>query len=184
MGNYCNASANHSQAFGERATSYLLAQQAQASGQFSSGGDAQKSLVVARRSAVLVTGESLPLSLDGSGTNNLIIPSGTNRVWNVTVRYTAVVTAVTGTATDVAVGHYMVSTLQYGFKRVASVNSITSVTTSGTHGDTSLISNGAVLTPGVNGTAMSLTWTAPTFEGGGSVTMRVLASVELTEVAW
>ena len=31
---------------------------------------------------------------------------------------------------------------------------------------------------------MALTFTGPTFVGGGSVTMRVVARIELSEVAW
>jgi hypothetical protein len=74
-----------------------------ASGRFSTTGDAQVSQLIARREATLTTGGTTVLSLDGTGVTNLIIPEGNNRVWNVVASWTAVVTAITGTATGVSV---------------------------------------------------------------------------------
>jgi hypothetical protein len=187
IGNVVSATAESSFASGNRSSAYLLGQNARANGFFVGSGDAQNSNLTARRAATLTTAGTTTLSLDGTGTTSLIIPSGNDRMWNVQVRWVAVVAAITGTATGVTVGDTKVSTdLLAVAKRVGA-------TTVGAHtsAGTSVIETtaGSLTTVNITYSAgasqeMAITFTGPTFLGGGSVTMRVVAAISLTEVAY
>jgi len=147
-------------------------------------GYCQQSLLTANREATLTTGGTTTLSLDGTGTTNLIIPFGNNRSWNVKINYVAVVTLITGTATGVTVGDTKSQNIEIGFKRVGGTSSLVGAGSySIAQEDASM--NSATLVPNAGGSQqLALTFTAPTFAGGGSVTCRVVAKVELVEVAW
>jgi hypothetical protein len=171
-------------ATGLQSVSYLFCQESRANGKFVLLGDAQVSQLVARKSDTLLTAATTVLSLDGTGTTNLIIPTGTNRMWNVTIKYVAVVTTITGTATGVTVGDTKSQNIEIGFKKVGGVSSLVG---SGVYSipqeDASM--GTASLTPTAGASQeLALTFTAPTFSGGGSVTCRVVAKVELVEVAY
>jgi hypothetical protein len=147
-------------------------------------GFCQQSLLTANRAATLNSAATTVLSLDGTGTTNLIIPNGTNRMWNVTIKFVAVVTTITGTATGVTVGDTKSQNIEIGFKKVGGVSSLVG---SGVYSipqeDASMGSASLIPTAGVS-QELALTFTAPTFTGGGSVTCRVVAKVELVEVAY
>ena len=135
----------------------------------------------------MTTGGTTVLSLDGTGVTNLIIPDGTNRMWNVQVRWVAVVTAITGTATGVTVGDTKTSTDLLAVAKRAGTTTVSAHTSAGTH----VIETTAGSLTAVNITysagasqEMAITFTGPTFVGGGSVTMRVVAAISLTEVAY
>jgi hypothetical protein len=149
------------------------------------GGIGQASDLKAYRTASLTTGTTAVLSLDGTGVTNLIIPSGANRMWNVQVRWVAVVTTITGTATGVTVGDTKVSTDLLAVARRSTITTVGAHTSAGT----SVIETTAGSLTAANITysagpseQMTITFTGPTFVGGGSVTMQVVAKVELTEV--
>ena len=172
---------------GDSGNAYLYGQNIISGGKFASQGDAQTSVMVARRSASMVSTSTTTLSLDGTGTTNLIIPKGNNRSWAVNVSWNAVVTAITGTATGVTVGDTKGST---DFLVLAKRGGVTSVSNHTSVASRVIETSGGSLTA-VNMTytagasqQLALTLTAPTFSGGGSVTMRVVAKVELTEVAY
>jgi hypothetical protein len=175
--------------FGNDALSYLRNQFAQSPINIYGGntlyyGYSQASQVVAVRQATLTTGGTATLSLDGTGTTNLIIPNGSNRMWNVTIKFVAVVTTITGTATGVTVGDTKSQNIEIGFKKVGGVSSLVG---SGVYSipqeDASMGSASLIPTAGVS-QELALTFTAPTFTGGGSVTCRIVAKVELVEVAY
>jgi hypothetical protein len=174
----------YSFAIGLRSTSYLESQFSLASDRFSAAGDAQQSLLTARREATLTTATTAVLSLDGTGTSKLIIPNGNNRAWNVQIDSIAVVTAITGTATGVSVGDVYSEVKNLLFKRIGGTSSIVGTV------DTSFIkSNSGMLTAAITITAgasqqMAITFTAPSFVGGGSVTCRVVSKISLAEVAY
>lgn len=180
--------ANNTSSFasGTYSLAYLYSQQAIASGTFGGSvkGVAQQSSLTARREATLTTGATTVLSLDGTGTTNLIIPNGNNRSWNVTIKYVAVVTAIIGTATGVTVGDTKSQNIEIGFKRVGGTSSLVGAGSySIAQEDASM--NTATLVPTAGGSQeLALTFTAPTFAGGGSVTCRVVAKVELVEVGF
>jgi len=177
-------SASYSFGIGYRTTGYLYGQFQAGSGFFTANSDAQQSLLTARREAILTTGGTAVLSLDGTGVTNLIIPTGTNRMWNVTIKYVAVVTTITGTATGVTVGDTKSQNIEIGFKKLGGVSSLVGGGSfSIPQEDASMGSASLIPTAGAS-QELALTFTAPTFAGGGSVTCRVVAKVELVEVAY
>jgi hypothetical protein len=172
---------------GLRTNAYLYGQQGQASGVFSATGDAQATIVTARQSPSLNTGGTAILSLDGTGATNLLIPDGNNRSWAINVSWTAVVTGITGTATGVTIGDTKVSTDLLALAKRSGVTSVSAHTSLGTR--VVETSGGSLTAVNITYSAgasqqLQITFTGPTFAGGGSVTMRVVAKVELTEVAY
>ena len=176
-----------SSAFGFKSNSYLYCQNSLASNAFSGAGDSQQSLLTARRSADLTTGATTVLSLDGTGVTNLIIPNGSNRAWNVQVNWVAVVTTITGTATGITVGDVVTSIDLLAFKKIGGVSSASAHTSTATKlmvtTPAAYAACAIAFTAGAS-QEMALTFTGPTFVGGGSVTMRVVARIELAEVAF
>jgi hypothetical protein len=150
---------------------------------FSEAGDSQASMMLAKRSSGLTTGATMALSLDGTGTTNLVIPNGSNRVWNVTVKWSAVVTSIAGTATGVSVGNVISGTTELTFKRVGGTSSLVGITRNVSTYDSSMSSAAMGYSSGGSG-QLSIVFTGPTFAGGGTLTIRSVAKIELTEIAW
>jgi hypothetical protein len=177
-------SASYSFGIGYRTTGYLYGQFQAGSGFFTANSDAQQSNLTARREASLGSAATTVLSLDGTGVTNLIIPSGNNRAWNVTIDTIAVVTTITGTATGVSVGDCYRETKQLLFKRIGGTSSIVgTVDTSAIKSDLGMATASITISAG-GSQEMAITFTAPTFVGGGSVTCRVVSKVMLVEVAY
>jgi hypothetical protein len=176
------SSASFSFSQGRNALAYLQGQSSIASGSFDlSKGPAQASSLIARKEASLTTAATTILSLDGTGTTNLIIPNGNNRMWNVKVSTIAVVQSITGTATGVTVGDSFMENRNLLFKKVAGTSSIVGVGTAEIISDTSMLSALMTYTAGAS-QELALTFNAPTFGGLGSLTMRIVSKVELVEV--
>ena len=180
-------SAESGTTLGNASLSYLYAQSSLASVAFQFVGDAQQSNLTARREAALTTAATTVLSLDGSGVTALIIPNGSNRAWNVQVNWVAVVQSITGTATGITIGDVVTSIDLLAFKKIGGVSSASAHTSTATK--LMVTTPAAYAACAIAYTAgasqeMALTFTGPTFVGGGSVTMRVVAKVELTEVAF
>jgi hypothetical protein len=188
LGDNNTASNTYSFSVGNYSDSYLYQQNSFASSIFANLGDAQQSFLTARRQATLTTGGTTVLSLDGTGVTNLIIPKGVNgRMWNVQVRWVAVVTTITGTATGVTVGDTKTSTDLLAVAKRGGVTTVSAHTSAGTHAIETIA--GSLTAANIAYTAgasqeMAITFTGPTFAGGGSVTMRVVAAISLTEVAY
>lgn len=151
--------------------------------------DAQSTIFTLGRRSVLNSGATTTLSCDGTGTTNLLIPyigpgSSNGRSWNVTIKYVAVVTAITGTATGVTVGDTKSQNIEIGFKRIGATSSLVGAGSySIAQEDASM--NSATLVPTAGGSQqLALTFTAPTFAGGGSVTCNVVAQVQVAETGW
>lgn len=139
---------------------------------------------IASNSTSLTTAATTILSLDGTGTTNLIIPNGNNRAWNVQIDTIAVVTAITGTATGVSVGDVYSEVKNLLFKRIGGTSSIVgSVDTSFIKSNSGMSTAAITITTGAS-QQMAITFTAPTFVGGGSVTCRVVSKVSLVECAY
>ena len=182
----------NSVAMGLYSLTYLPYQIAFASGSMTGfgaerGTSQASDLVAFRYPVALASGATTVLSLDGSGVTNLIIPNGNNRAWNVQVNWVAVVTTITGTATGITVGDVITSIDLLAFKKIAGVSSASAHTSTATK--TMVTTPAAYAACAIAFTAgasqeMALTFTGPTFLGGGSVTMRVVARIELTEVAF
>ena len=143
-------------------------------------GSHQSSEILPMAIATLTSGQTSAISFGAT----LIIPTGTDRIWNVEINTTAVVTAITGTATGVAVGNVYIETKKLCFKKIGGVSSVVGVV------DTVYVkSDGGMTTASVTAAAgasqsLALTFTAPTFVGGGSVSVRVLSKVDLVEIAY
>jgi hypothetical protein len=186
IGNDTNASAENSIATGYFSSAYLYGQKSH-SGKYIGGaivGNCQISELNPFKEASLLTSAITVLSLDGTGTTNLIIPNGNNRAWNVQIDTIAVVTAITGTATGVSVGHCYRETKQLLFKRIGGTSSIVgTVDTSAIKSDSGMSTAAITISAGAS-QQMAITFTAPTFAGGGSVTCRVVSKVSLVECAY
>lgn len=171
-----------SSAFGYESRAYLDYSQVIASAKISAQGDAQCSTYVTRVVSVLSSGSTTILGVGGGYTPG--IPNGNNRAWNVQIDTIAVVTAITGTATGVSVGDTYRETKQLLFKRIGGTSSIVgSVDTIAVKNDTSMATASLTVSAGAS-QQMALTFTAPTFSGGGSITCRVVSKVSLVEVAY
>jgi hypothetical protein len=183
------ATSDYSVASGYYALTYLYAQRTIGNryDTLGSPSDSQISDLIASRLATLNSAATTVLSLDGTGTTNLIIPRGNNRMWNVQVRWVAVVTTITGTATGVTVGDTKTSTDLLAVAKRGGVTTVSAHTSAGTHAIETIA--GSLTAANITYTAgasqeMAITFTGPTFAGGGSVTMRVVAAISLTEVAY
>jgi hypothetical protein len=184
VGSYSTASGFASTCLGSEGSAYLRNMFTTGHGNFAAAGDNQSSIINAKRSAALTTASTTVLSLDGTGTTNLIIPNGSNRAWNVQIDTIAVVTAITGTATGVSVGHCYSESKQLLFKRIGGTSSIVgTVDTTAIKSDTGMSTAAITITAG-GSQQMAITFTAPTFAGGGSVTCRIVSKVSLVEVAY
>jgi hypothetical protein len=188
LGETNTANSSYGVALGNQSKSYLLGQKSLAGGSFSAAGDAQQSQTTSRREAALTTGGTTVLDLaGGGGPTNTLIPDGNNRSWNVQVRWVAVVTAITGTATGVTVGDTKSSTDLLAVARRSGTTTVSAHTSAGTHAIETIA--GSLTAANINYTAggsgqMQITFTGPTFGGGGSVTMRVVAATSITEVSY
>ena len=154
-------------------------------------GRVQYSTLTAYTQEALTTGATQGVFLDGNGLSGsnagLIIPSGNNRAWNVQVNWVAIVTTITGTATGISVGDVVTSIDLLAFKKIGGVSSASAHTSTATKlmvtTPAAYAACAIAFTAGAS-QEMSLTFTGPTFVGGGSVTMRVVARIELAEVAF
>ena len=151
----------------------------------STRGDAQFTSYISRVSSTLTSGGTVILTNSGGYVQG--IPLGNNRMWNVQVRWVAVVTAITGTATGVTVGDTKTSTDLLAVAKRGGVTTVSAHTSAGTHAIETIA--GSLTAANITYTAgasqeMAITFTGPTFAGGGSVTMRVVAAISLTEVAY
>jgi hypothetical protein len=144
-------------------------------------GLAQSSELVASSSVVALTsGATTDLTIDG----DLIIPLGTNRFWNVEIKYIAIISAITGTATGMSVGDIKSQNVEIALKKYLGTSTLVGGGIYSTAQENSSMST-ASLSLSIGGSQnLRLTFTAPTFVGGGSVTCRVVAKVELTEVSY
>ena len=184
FGHEAYSESNYGYGLGYGVSTKLYGQTSTASGYFATPGDSQQSLLTARRSAALTTAATTVLSLDGTGVTNLIIPSGNNRAWNVQVNWVAVVTTITGTATGITVGDTITQVQTLGFKRIGGTSSlIGTANTLSTNANPSMSTASMAYSAG-GSQEMAITFTAPTFAGAGSITCRVVARIELTEVAY
>jgi trimeric autotransporter adhesin len=190
MGSQTYATADYSFAFGERGKSYLHGQVSQSTINYFYGnyspyyGIGQASTLTAWRfNQVLSSGDSTVLSLNGSGTAELLIPSGTSRAWNVKVETIAVVTGTSGTTDGVSVGDSLMQDDTILFTKVSGTSSVVGVNNTNIIASTSMGTAGMSFTAGAS-QELAITFTAPTFTGGGSVTCRVVSKVSLVEVAW
>ena len=180
------AGGKYSVALGSYTHSYLYGQLSYTGNSFdksySTGalyGQSQISFLNPSKIDTLASAATTVLSLDGTGTTNLIIPNGNNRAWNVTVKWVAVCTA-QGSGTT-AVGDVAIATDSFMFKKVGGTSSIGILTNLQNSQDATMA--GATCAYAVGGSQdLQISFTAPS--SANATTFRVVAKVELTEVAW
>ena len=181
IGDRIGSTATYAFGTGNNSKAYLTGQRVHASGWFIlANGDQQISDLIASKLDTLSSAATTTLTLWDS---SLIIPYGTNRAWNVQVKTVAVVTAIIGTATGVSVGDTLMQDDKLLFSKVSGVSSVVGTTSQDFISSTSLGTASMSYSAGAS-QELALTFTAPTFAGGGSVTMRVVSKVELVEVAF
>jgi len=168
---------------GYNATAYLYGQQANANGFFSAASDSQVSTLISRREATLNNSDTAPMSLDGTGVTNLIIPQGNNRAWQVSVEWVIICTVLgTGTSGSLAVGRIHAGLDAFYFKRVNGVSSISAITNAHSKNDAGMASSRVNYSVGGSNDLL-LTLEAPTTAGTAS-SFRANAVIRLTELAW
>jgi hypothetical protein len=165
---------------GSNACAYLLGMRANANVSLGIPADNQNSILFANNNPSLTSGGTSILYLDGSVAT--ITPSGSNRSWNVFVQWNATVTSISGTATGVSVGDVKTRNDMFFYKKVGGVGSVSSITQTGVANDTSMGTSDIAYSN--NAGSLQLTFVAPTFAGGGTVTFKVGATLKLTEIAW
>jgi hypothetical protein len=165
-------------AAGFHATSHLYGEFSYASGRFTNSSDAQQSLLTARREAALNSAATTVLSLDGTGTTNLLIPNGNNRLWSAKITATAFVSIAGGTLVlgDSYMGEYTLL-----FKKVGGVSSVVGVNAGNIIYDTNMVTAAFTFAVGAS-QDLQITFKAPTT--ASATTFRCVARVELTEVAY
>jgi hypothetical protein len=177
------ASACFSSTIGINSRAYLYGQNTLSSGQFSVNGDAQSSTLVTRKSqGSVVSDGTFVLSLDGTGTTNLIIPP-TGKSWAVKIQYVARVTAISGTATGLVLGDSRTQTQEVGIKNVGGVATILS----GSPNSSIALEDASMSTAQMNYAVgasqdLQMTFKGPTFAGGGNLNIKVVATLQITEV--
>jgi hypothetical protein len=188
--NAITSAAQFSLVSGNFGTAYLRGQVVSAPCNFGNSnlttkGDIQQSTITAYKQDTLTTAATSSLSLDGTGTTNLIIANGANRTWNTTVKWVATVTGSSGTTTGVSIGDSIYGVSEFGFKVSASIASITPLIRDSIVADTTTMET-CTMTYATGSTAkeLRLTLTAPIFTGSGSLGIRTVAKIELVELGW
>ena len=163
--------------------SYLYGMQSYASGNMGpQNASSQASIMIPYRKATLVSGETAILSLDGTGTGNLLNPFSVNnrQVWNVTVKTIATVESITGTADGITVGDTFMENAVLLFKTTPTT--IVDLAVEHTFSEAGLST--ADITYTTSGTTLQIAFVAPTFTGGGSIVTRVVSKVEVVETTY
>jgi hypothetical protein len=180
LGGYRNTASGYgSYALGFRTEAYLRGQMTLNGGFISLNSDVQQSLLTPYKVDSISSGQTTSLSLDGTGTDSLIIPNGNNRAWNVVVNTITVCTVVSGgtlTVGDAHSGEY-----KFLFKRVGGTSTISPITTSSEVADTSMATSSYTFSAGTS-QQLAIVFNAPTTANNS--TFRAVAKVQLVEVAW
>ena len=172
------ASGQGSFAVGQASVAYLYGQNSTAAYKFALNGDAQQSLLTARKADTLNSAATTVLSLDGTGTTNLIIPNGNNRLWAVKVVATAFVSVAGGT---LVLGDSYMGEFTLLFKRVGGTSSVVGVNSANIIYDTNMATAAFTFAAGAS-QDLQITFKAPTT--ASATTFRCVAKVELVEVAY
>jgi hypothetical protein len=163
---------------GTQGFGYLYSQIVSNPNSFTAQGDCQNSQLNAFRTASLNSAATGILSLDGTGTTNLIIPSGNNRLWAVKVVATAFVSVAGGT---LVLGDSYMGEFTLLFKRVGGTSSVVGVSAGNIIYDTNMATAAFTFAAGAS-QDLQITFKAPTT--ASATTFRCVAKVELVEVAY
>jgi hypothetical protein len=112
----------------------------------------------------------------------LIIPP-TGKTWAVRIQYVARVTAISGTATGLVLGDSRTQTQEVGIKNVGGTATILS----GSPNSSIALEDASMSTAQMNYAVgasqdLQMTFKGPTFAGGGNLNIKVVATLQITEV--
>jgi hypothetical protein len=138
----------------------------------------QQTLITPYSISSLNSAATTVLSLDGTGTTNLIIPDGNNRLWAVKVVATAFVSVAGGT---LVLGDSYMGEFTLLFKRVGGTSSVVGVNSANIIYDTNMATAAFTFAAGAS-QDLQITFKAPTT--ASATTFRCVAKVELVEVAY
>jgi hypothetical protein len=184
------AQANASLSTGSKANAYYQSTRTHAAVQNTGNladGEAQWSESHFALKAALTTGAT-DFLLTGEANDtaaNRLIPEGTNRVWNVKLSIVSVVSLITGTATGVTVGNIYMENQYLCFMKIGGVSSVFGTVDKANQKNSASLSTMLFnVIPNAINQALQIQVTAPTFAGGGSVTLTNSCKIEFTEVAF
>ena len=165
---------------GRNANATLYGMQAYSAGQFSALADAQMATIQMRR---LITGTAIAdLFLDGASV--LAILPATNTLWMARVQIAAICTNVGGGSTLVLGASY-VTERHVGIKRLNTTTSLvgTVQTIGAAQSDTTMSTSAVTITANDTDEALRIQFTPPSTAGASS-TIRVVATIQLTQVKY
>jgi len=173
--NDCIASNTSTVAQGQSARAYINAQRSFGFVSDFQTADFGASRILPAASGILSGGTTILVN------TSLIVPTGTTNVWNIEIKFVGYVQQITGIATGVSVGDSLVFTDYLCIKKFSGVSSILGTATNiYTVNDASMATASVAYTIG-GSQQLVITFTAPTFAGGGSLAMRLGASLCVTE---
>jgi hypothetical protein len=127
----------------------------------------------------LTTGQTLVL-YPGNSSSNLLLPAYVNKVWHVTAKYTMYVATKVGTADLINNGDTLFGTVSFGYR--SGVGAFITSTFAENKVSNNVNINTALFTFSVGASnELKLTFTAPTFTGGGELRIRCNVKLELVE---
>jgi hypothetical protein len=181
-----NATAESTTAIGRYAKSYLFGQIAMSSNRLANVGDSQNSIIQSKRSSSGLTGATIEATTSGAApaASNYILPNNLSS-WFVQSSYVAIVTVITGTATGITVGDAISGLDIFQAKRIGGVTTLSAVTASASK---QMVTTPAQYVASViaytvgGGNQIVPTLTFPTFAGGGSITVSLTVTMNVTEI--
>lgn len=186
-GNTVTASGQDSWAGGFRTNAYLRGMWAFSGGMHTTGGvtaDNQHSLLIARRYITGVTTGQTGITLYiGDGTSTEIVPSVTSltyRTWTVKILWNVVISATSGTTTGLAAADTVGAEDFVILKKTGSTVTVIESSLGTIYGDTNM-KTGIAMGYTASGTNLRLNLVAPTFAGGGSLTLKCHATMHIAE---
>lgn len=187
LGNSVTASGQETFAGGFRTRATMRGQFAWSGGMHTTGGntgDNQFSMLVARRYITgATTGQTGITLYIGDGTSTEIIPDVTSltyRTWTVEIRWNVVISATSGTTTGLAASDTVGAVDTIVLKKTGSTVTVIESTLGTIIGSTNL-KTGLSMGYTASGTNFRINLVAPTFAGGGSLTLKTNAVLHITE---
>ena len=172
---------DYSAAIGYEARAYLPGQVSFAWGNHTFNNrdaGAQQSFLTVKNSTGVTTGATMDLSIGG----NTITLLGTNRAWMVTMDWIASVSSITGTATGVSVGDTAGGTIRAVVKKVGGVTSVVGTIANDKASDASMSSLSIAFVVGGSNQLIPRI-TGPTFAGGGTINIKAVGGIKLSETS-
>jgi hypothetical protein len=178
------AAGRYSVALGANSATTMNGQFSFSPGQISAQSDNQWTVLQPYKLDTLTTAGTTVLGVDGNPATGIISPTGNNRAWKVKVEWIATVSSISGTTTGITAGDMAYGEANFGFKKVGGTSYLGTFINDEGASDSAIMDTCSLAYSVGASQELALTFTGPTFSGGGSVTMRIVAKVSLVEVAY